>query len=47
MRTEYIFPTVLIAIDVCAAGVYAAHGDWKHAGYWLSAASISTFAIIM
>ena len=27
MRTEYIFPTVLIALDVGAAAVYAAHGD--------------------
>lgn len=42
-----LFPTVLIALDVCAAGVYAAHSDWKHFGYWVSAASISFFAMLM
>lgn len=47
MKTEYIFPTVLIALDVAAAIVYATHGDWKHFGYWISAASISIFATIM
>ena len=24
-----LFPTVLIALDVCAAGVYDAHSDWR------------------
>ena len=42
-----IFPSVLIALDVGAAAVYAAHGDWKHFGYWISAASISIFATLM
>lgn len=47
MKPTHIFPAVLIALDVAAAVVYAAHGDWRHAGYWLSAASISAFAVIM
>ena len=47
MRTEHIFPFILIVLDVCAAIVYASNGDWKHFGYWMSAASISTFALIM
>lgn len=47
MRITHLFPLILIGLDVCAAGVYIMEGDWRHAGYWLSAASISLFAIIM
>lgn len=47
MKPTHIFPFILITLDIAAAIVYTAHGDLKHAGYWLSAASISTFAIIM
>lgn len=47
MRSEQIFPSILIALDVAAAIVYAVHGDWKHFGYWASAASISVFATLM
>ena len=47
MRAEYIFPSLLIALDLCTALVYAVHGDWKHFGYWASAASISVFATLM
>ncbi len=39
-----LFPAVLIALDLAAAVVYGWHGDWKHAGYWVSAASITVFA---
>ena len=42
-----LFPTILIALDVCAALVYAYFGEWPRVGYWLSAASISVFATIM
>jgi len=36
-----IFPTILIVLDVLAAGVYAAHGDWRKTVYWLSAATLT------
>jgi len=36
-----IFPTVLIVLDVAAAIVYAAHGDWRKAVYWLAAAVLT------
>jgi len=36
-----IFPTVLIVLDVAAAIVYAAHGDWRKAVYWLAAAILT------
>lgn len=29
MRAEYIFPTLLIALDVCASVPYAWHGNWR------------------
>ena len=44
MRTEYIFPTVLIALDVCAAMPYAWHGNLRMMVYWLAAATKNTDA---
>jgi hypothetical protein len=41
MRTEYIFPSVLIALDVCAAMPYAWHGNWRMMIYWLAAATLT------
>lgn len=35
------FPTVLIILDLCAAGVYCFGGDWGRTGYWVSAAAIT------
>lgn len=36
-----LFPTILIALDVCAAGVYAAHSDWRRFVYWIAAATLT------
>ena len=47
MRTEWIFPSVLIALDVCAALPYAWHECWRMAIYWVAAATLTacvTFA---
>ena len=41
---ERIFPTILIILDVAAALMYVPAGDWRHAGYWISAAFITYFA---
>lgn len=41
MRTEYIFPTVLIALDVGAAIVYAKTCNWRMMIYWLAAATLT------
>lgn len=38
MKLEYIFPTVLIALDVCAAVPYAVRGNLRMMIYWLAAA---------
>ena len=41
MRAEYVFPTALIALDVCAALVYAIKADWRMAVYWTAAATLT------
>lgn len=41
MKTTQILPSVLIVIDVGAALVYACAHDFKHALYWLSAATLT------
>jgi hypothetical protein len=36
------FPTVLIALDVCAAARYAfCDGEWRRVIYWLAAAILT------
>ena len=39
---EKLFPTCLIALDVCAALVYVSAGDWRRVVYWLAAATLTT-----
>lgn len=41
MRTEYIFPTMLIALDMAAAMPYACKGNWRMMIYWLAAATLT------
>lgn len=36
-----VFPVALIALDVAAAVVYAACGDWRRFVYWLAAATLT------
>ena len=36
-----VFPCVLIALDVAAAVVYAACGDWRRFIYWMAAATLT------
>ena len=40
-KPEYIFPLALIALDLCAAAVYAVQKDWRKTVYWLSAAVLN------
>lgn len=40
---EKVFPTILIILDVLAAGMYVSSGDWRKIGYWASAAAITFF----
>lgn len=36
-----LLPTTLIVISLLAAGVYAAHGDWRRGVYWLAGATLN------
>jgi hypothetical protein len=35
------FPTLLIILDLCAAGAYATHGGTRKIIYWISAADLT------
>lgn len=41
MKAVYILPSILIIIDICAAGVYLYHGDVRKAIYWIAAAVLT------
>ena len=41
MRSEWAFPTVLIALDVCASVPYAFKCEWRMAVYWIAAATLT------
>ena len=36
-----IFPIILMALDLGAAGAYALNCDWKHTIYWFAAATLT------
>lgn len=38
---QYIFPVVLIVLDVGAAIIYATEKDWRKTVYWLAAAVLN------
>ena len=37
----YLFPSLLILLDLGAALVYAMDGDWRKGVYWLAAAVLT------
>gem|GEM_PF-218162 len=37
-----VFPTLLIILDICAAGVYFYANDYRRAVYWFAAAVLTT-----
>ena len=39
---QKVFPTLLIALDLCAAAAYMPGGDWRKVVYWLAAAVLTT-----
>ncbi len=41
VRSEYVFPTALIALDVCASVPYAVRGNLRMMIYWLAAATLT------
>lgn len=41
IKPEYIFPLLLILLDVGAAIIYALHKDYKKSVYWIAAAVLN------
>jgi hypothetical protein len=41
MLASKIFPTIIIALSIGAAIIYAVKGDARHSIYWLSAAVLN------
>jgi Cdc6-like AAA superfamily ATPase len=41
MMNPKFFPTVLIILDLAAAGVYLSHGDVRRLIYWSAAAVLT------
>ena len=44
--TKYIFPIILIILDIGAAVVYALHKDVRMAVYWVAAAVLNVCVVI-
>jgi len=44
MKIEYLFPVLLILLDIGAAAVYFGGGDWRKVVYWMAAATL-TFVV--
>ena len=38
----WLFPLLLIVLDLAAAAVWFAAGDWRKGVYWLAAAVLTT-----
>lgn len=41
IKIKYIFPLILIILDLCAALVYFLLKDWKKGVYWIAAAVLT------
>lgn len=41
MKPQYIFPLILIALDLGSAAVNGFHKDWRMMVYWIAAAVLS------
>lgn len=41
MKTQFIFPTIMITLDLLAGVIYMMHGDYKKLIYWVAAAVLN------
>lgn len=46
VKPAYLMPGLIIALSFGAACIYAWHGDWRRATYWL-AASVLNISVTM
>lgn len=42
----YTLPVITGSLSLMAGIVYLCCGDWRHGGYWLSAAAIAFFVTV-
>jgi hypothetical protein len=42
IRSDQIFPTTLIVLDICASAYYLCNGDIRKTIYWIAAAVLTT-----
>lgn len=47
MQFKHLFPTILIILDICAAGAYGISRDGIRVLYWLGAALLTFCSIFM
>lgn len=43
---KYLMPCLMGALSLVSAVAYACDGDWRRAGYWVSAAAITFFVTV-
>lgn len=41
MKSDNVFPLLLIALQICAGGMYVPSGDWRMSVYWFAAAVLN------
>lgn len=41
MKPDYIFPTILIILNIGASIMYAINSNWRMMIYWLAAATLT------
>ena len=46
MKYQFIMPGLIITLSFAAAIVYAWHGDWRRATYWLAASVLNVSVTI-
>jgi hypothetical protein len=42
MKMEYIFPTIMIGLNIASAVCYGFQYNWRMAIYWISAATLTS-----
>ena len=41
MNFKFVFPIILIILDLGASTVYLCQGDWRKTIYWIAAAALT------
>lgn len=41
LMIKFIFPSILMLLDIGAGIVYLTQGDWKRCIYWIAAATLT------